>query len=144
MDFDWILKGYFLFEKQIFLILLFIICLTLITIKKKGIFKKIIKSPLIISISRVGFTMVCLSYILSNFCFCGFLLKIKFNTPTFILISLGNFIFTFAICLLINIVIELPIRIVIKKVLRWNDKNRVNLQEIKKNTNIENYEYSQI
>ena len=132
MEFNWVLKGYFLFEKHIFLILFFIICSILITIKQKGIFKRLFKSTLITAISRTGFTMVCLSYILANFSFCGFLVKIKFNIPTFIIISIGNFLIIFVICLLINIVFELPIRIFVKKILRLNNKNKDNLQESKK------------
>ena len=132
MKFNFVLKGYFLFEKHIFLILFFIICLMLITIKQKGVSRRLFKSSLITSISRAGFTMVCLSYILANFSFCGFLVKIKFNIPTFIIISIGNFIIIFVICLLINIVFELPIRICIKKILRMNNKNKINLQENKK------------
>ena len=132
MEFNWVLKGYFLFEKHIFLILFFIICLILITMRQKGIFKSLSKSTLITAISRAGFTMVCLSYIIVNFSFSGYLVKIKFNIPTFIIISIGNFLIVFVICLLINIVFELPIRIFIKKILRLNNKNKDNLQESKK------------
>ena len=131
MEFNLVLKGYFLFEKHIFLILFFIICLMLLTARKKGIIKSLIKSTLITAISRAGFTMVCLSYILVNFTFCGFLVKIKFNIPTFIIISIGNFLIVFVICLSINVVFELPIRICIKKILRLNNKNKDNLQENK-------------
>lgn len=139
MEFNWVLQGYFLCEKHIFLILFFIICLILITVKQKGVFKTLFKSSLITAISRAGFTMVCLSYILANFSFCGFLVKIKFSIPTFIIISIGNFIIIFVICLSINIVFELPIRIGIKKIFRMTNKKKYNLQESKNFDNSINF-----
>ena len=100
MDFDNVLKGYFLFEKHIFLLLFFIISLLLVTIHKKGLFKQIIRSKLVNSISRVGFLIICLSYILNNFIFCVFLLKIKLDIPIFIIFSIGNFLIIFVFCIL--------------------------------------------
>ena len=124
MELDDVLKGYFLFEKHIFLILFFIISLILITIPKKGLFKKLIRAKLVTAISRVGFSIICLSYIINNFTFCGFLIKIKFDIPNFIIISIGNFLVIFIVCILINIIVELPIRMVIKKLLRLNKKEK--------------------
>ena len=118
MDFDNVLKGYFLFEKHIFLLLFFIISLLLVTFRKKGLFKQIIRSKLINSISRVGFLIICLSYILNNFIFCVFLLKIKLDIPIFIIFSIGNFLIIFVFCILVHITFELPIRMIIKKILR--------------------------
>ena len=118
MKLDWILKAYFLFEKHIFLILFFIINIMLITFRKRGLFKKLIRSKLITAISREGFLIICLCYILNTFSFCGILLKIKFDITNFIIISIGNFLVIFMVAFLINIVFELPIRICIKKLLR--------------------------
>ena len=130
MELDNVLKFYFLFERHIFLILFFIICITLITLPRKRIFKKLINSTFVTAVSRAGFTIVCLSYILTNFSFCGFIIKIKFSIPTFIIISIGNFLIIFVVCILINIVFELPIRIFVKTILRLGiRKNKNNLQE---------------
>ena len=130
MELDNVLKFYFLFERHIFLILFFIICITLITLPRKRIFKKLINSTFVTAVSRAGFTIVCLSYILTNFSFCGFIIKIKFSIPTFIIISIGNFLIIFVVCILINIVFELPIRIFIKTILRLDKKKKKdNLQE---------------
>ena len=129
MNLDGFLKFYFYFEKHFFLILFFIICVTLITLPKSGIFKKLIRSSLITTISRSGFIIICLCYIISNFSFCGFLIKIKFNIPTFIIISVGNFVIIFVISLLLNITFELPIRIIVKKILRLGKNGKKNVQE---------------
>jgi hypothetical protein len=130
MELDNVLKFYFLFERHVFLILFFIICITLITLPRERIFKKLINSTFVTAVSRAGFTIVCLSYILTNFSFCGFIIKIKFSIPTFIIISIGNFLIIFVVCILINIVFELPIRIFIKTILRLDTrKNKDNLQE---------------
>lgn len=117
MKFNWVLQGYFLFEKHFFLIFFFIICITLITFPKNGIFDSLINSKLITVISRTGFTMVCLSYILSNFFFIG-LNKIKFSILSFVILSIGNFLIIFFISFFLNIIFELPLRRIVKKLLR--------------------------
>ena len=116
--FDTFMYVYFLFEKHIFLVLFFIINIILITLSDKGFYKSIIHLKLIYAISRSGFIMVCLSYIFSTFSLCGFLVKIKFNIPTIVLISFGNFFITFMVSILLNAVFELQLKIGIKKILR--------------------------
>lgn len=118
MKFDKTLKGYFLFERHFSLIFFFFFCLLLSSIPKKGTFRKLIKSKIVTSISRVGFTFFCLCYILSNLSFCGFLIKIKFSLSTFFIISLGNFLIIFVVCAMITITMDLPLRILIKKLVR--------------------------
>ena len=117
----------FLYYKHISLILFFLINIIIITLPKKGLYKKIINIKLFTVLSRIGFTISCLYFIFSYFSFCEFLVKIKFNIITFILISIGNFLIVIIICLCFNIIFELPLRIVIKKLLRRNkiNKNKV-------------------
>ena len=81
-------------------------------------------SKMITLISRVGFTIICLCHILTYFSFCGFLIKIKFNILSFIIVSIGIYLIIFVVSLLLNIVIELQIRIVIKKILRMKRKQK--------------------
>ena len=117
----------FLYYKHISLILFFVINIIIITLPKKGIYKQVVNIKLFTVLSRIGFTITCLYFIFSYFSFCEFLVKIKFNIITFILISIGNFLIVIIICLFFNIIFELPIRIVIKKLLRRNkiNKNKV-------------------
>ena len=133
MKFNGILKGYFLFEKHIFLILFFIICIILITFPKNGLFYKLNSSKLITAISRTGFTIICLSHILSSFFFIG-LNKIKFSILSFLTLSTGNFLIIFFICFLINIIFELPLRRIIKKILR-NKSNQYNNKPLNRQNN---------
>ena len=113
-----ILKYYFYFERHSFLILFFIINLIMITLPKKGLYKKLISFKLNIAISRTGFIIVCLYYIFGFFYFCGFLIKLKFNFYTFFIMSIGNFLIIFFFCFIVNIVFELPLRKLIKKIIR--------------------------
>lgn len=117
-------KYYFLFAKHLYLIIFFIINLILITLPKKGLYKTLVKLKLNNALSKTGFTIICLYQILIYFSFTGFLVKIKFNLATLILISIGNFLIVFILCLLLNIVFELPTRIIIKKILRFKKKNK--------------------
>ena len=112
-------KFYFLFGKHIFIIFFFIINLILITLPKKGLYKTLVKLRLNNALSKTGFTIICLYQILAYFSFTGFLVKIKFNLSTFILISIGNFLIVFNFCLFLNIIFELPIRMIIKKIIRF-------------------------
>ena len=139
MKYNWVLKGYFLFEKHIFLLLFFIICIIMITFPKDGLFYSLISSKLITVISRTGFTIICLSHILSNFFFTG-LIKIKFSIISFITVSTGDFLIIFIISFMINIVFELPLRRIIKKISRLDSSlyNNKKKDKIIKNIRDEN------
>jgi len=117
-------KYYFLFGKHVFIIFFFIINVILITLPKKGLYKTLVKLRLNNALSKTGFTIICLYQILIYFSFTGFLVKIKFNLATFILISIGNFLIVFILCLLLNIIFELPIRIIIKKIIRFKKRKK--------------------
>ena len=116
------MKFYFLYEKHIFILLFFIINVVLITYPKKKNFKNIINSGIFIAIGRAGFTIICLYFFLSYLCFCNYFIKVKFHIPTFVLISIGNFLIIFIACFFCNIIFELPVRILVKKLLRNNIK----------------------
>ena len=122
IEFSYTLKIYFLFEKHLFIIFFFIINVILLTLPKNGFLKSLINSNFIIAISRTGFTITCLNYFSHYFSYCFFFIKVKYHIPTFILISIGNYLIIFILCFLFNIVFELPLRIIIKQLLRINKK----------------------
>ena len=115
-------KLYFLYEKHFFVLIFFIINVILITYPKKGKYKNIINSGTIIGIGRTGFTIICLYFFINYLGICNYFLKVKFHIPTFILISIGNFLIISIVCFACNVIIELPIRMAIKKLLRKNLK----------------------
>lgn len=116
------IKYLFLYEKHIFILLFFIINLMLITHPKKRNFQNIINSGIFIAIGRIGFTIICLCVFLSYLCFCNYFIKVKFHIPTFVLISIGNFLIIFIACFSFNIIFEIPLRILVKKLIRKNIK----------------------
>ena len=116
---------YFLFERHIFLIIFFMINVIMITLPKKGFYGKIVNFKIITTISRTGFSIVCMFYIFGLFSFCSFLIKLKFNFHTFFIISIGNFLMVCIHCFLINITLELTLRKGIKILLRnWFNKEK--------------------
>ena len=119
-----ILKLYFLYEKHLFIIFFFIINLILITYPKKGNYKFIINSRTVIGIGRTGFTIICSYYFMNYLGLCNFYIKVNFNIPTFFLISIGNFLMLSILCFIFNIILELPMRMAIKKLLRKNIKKK--------------------
>lgn len=118
---------YFMYERHIFLLLYFIICLLLISLQSKGFYKKIFRFKLNTAISRTGFLITCLYKIFGYFSFCSFILKIKFNLPTFFIISVGNFLIIFIVCLNLALSFELPIRRIVKKIIREKEKRKNNI-----------------
>ena len=111
-------KLYFFYEKHLFIILFLIITVISLTMTKKGIFKRLINSSFFISTSRIGFSIVCLYYILIYLLLCFILIKAKFHTQTIVLLSIGNFLLIYIYCLLINIIIEIPFTRLSKNLIR--------------------------
>ena len=113
---------YFLYEKHIFIILFLIINVILLTWSNKGLLKIISDSYFFIAVSRIGFSIICISHFFNYFSYCFFFIKVKYHLPTFMLISIGNFLLYFVACFLINVVVELPLRLMVKKILRIKRK----------------------
>ena len=109
---------YFKYEKYFFLLFLFILNILLINAKQKGFYKLLVNFNLITITSRIGHMFVFLATILCTFSFCGFLIKVKFFLTTFLLISIGNFMIITLLSTMILIAIELPLRILVKKIIR--------------------------
>ena len=117
-------KYYYLYEKHVFIIFFFIINIILLTNENNNKLNNLFNSKFMIAVSRSGFIITCLYYFLSYFSFCFFFIKVKFHMPTFILISIGNFLIIFISCFIINILIELPLRITVKKLIRMKIKKK--------------------
>ena len=113
---------YFLYEKHVFIILFLIINVILLTWSNKGLLKIISDSYFFIAVSRIGFSIICISHFFNYFSYCFFFIKVKYHLPTFMLISIGNFLLYFVACFVINVVVELPLRLMVKKILRIKRK----------------------
>ena len=113
-------KIYFFYEKHIFIILFLIMNIILLTMPKRGIFKRLINSSFFISLSRIGFTIVCIYYSFIYLLHSFILIKAQFHTQTIFLLSIGNFLLTYIICILFNIVFEIPIKKITKIIIRKN------------------------
>ena len=107
-------KIYFLYEKHIFIILFLIITIVSLTMPKRGIFKRLINSYFFISLSRIGFTIVCLYFSFIYILHSYILIKAQFHTQTIFLLSIGNFLLTYLFCIFFNIVFEIPIKKITK------------------------------
>ena len=119
---DGVSKFFFLYEKHIFIIIFFIITFIMITFPKKGAFRSFTSSRLFISISRIGFILSFGSYALSYLSFIIFSIRVKLYVPTFMIISLGNFLVFYIESFLLCAVSELPLKMLIKKLIRINRK----------------------
>ena len=116
----------FRYEKHFFMIVYFFIIVILITLPKNSALRNFMGSKIFILISRLGFIITCISYSLTYLAFLLFSLKVKLYVPAFMIISLGNFLLFFGICILIFACFEVPLRILIKKLLRINtDKSSI-------------------
>ena len=113
-------KFIFRYEKHFFMVVYFFIIIIMITLPKKGALRNFMNSKIIICISRIGFLITCVSHVFTYFSFLIFSLKVKLYVPTFMIISFGNFLLFFIICIFLCTVSEIPLRMIIKKLLRIN------------------------
>jgi len=112
----------FRYEKHFFIIVYFFMIVLMITLPKKGALRSLMSSKIFICISRIGFLITCVSHVFTYFSFLIFALKVKLYVPTFMIISFGNFLLFFVICLFLSAIFELPLKIIIKKLLRIKRK----------------------
>lgn len=108
----------FKYEKHFFIIIYFLMNAVLLTIPKKSSIRNFMSARIFIATSRIGFLITCVIQALTYISFLIFVLKVKLYVPTFALISIGNFLVFFIVCSIFTIILELPLRIVIKKLLR--------------------------
>ena len=116
------IKGIFKCEKHLYILIFTLITIIMITLPKKGAFRTFMRSRIFISISRIGFLISCVSHAMAYFSFVTFSIKVKLYVPTFAIISFGNFIVFFIICFIFDTVTELPLKMMIKKLMRINRK----------------------
>ena len=116
------LKNLFRFEKHIFILIYFLMLVIMITLPKTGSLRDFMTSKICMTISRMGFLISCISHMFTFMTFFVFSLKVKLYVPTFIIISFGNFLGFFVLCILLNIITELPLRLIVKKILRIGRK----------------------
>ena len=116
--------AWFLFrsEKHFFVLIYFFIIVFMITLPKRGALRDFMTSKLAVCISRIGFLITCIVHAFTYISFLVFSLKVKLYVPTFVIISFGNFLQFFIVCVLISALIELPLRILIKKIMRMKRK----------------------
>ena len=115
-------KYFFCIEKHIFVLIYFLMLVIMITLPKTGSLRKFMTSKICITISRLGFLISCVSHEFTFLTFFVFSLKVKLYVPTFIIISFGNFLGFFVVCILLNVIFELPLRLIVKKILRIGRK----------------------
>ena len=115
----------FLYEKIFFLFFYFIMLIFMITLPKKGIIRDLMNFKIVIALSRMGFGIICVIYATTYFAFLLFFVRVKLSIPTCFLISLGNLIFNTIVVALAYSIYELPLSILIKKILRFLDKKRI-------------------
>ena len=110
----------FRYEKHFYVFFFFIITIIVNTLPKNLDLRNFMGSRIFIITSRVGFLITCFIDAFTYFSFLIFSIKVKLYIPSFILISLGNYLAVLIICILMISVTELPLRIGIKKLMRIN------------------------
>ena len=114
----------YFFEKIINIFLfIFFTCLTLV-LSKKYLLIKAMRAPLFIPISRSGFFIACSYQSIIYFLYCLFQLKIKIGFLIIIDIFLAFYTLIIVFCILATIIVELPFRILIKNLMRDEQKDK--------------------
>ena len=112
----------FKYEKHFFILIYFCMIVIMLTLPRKGALRSLMSSKIFICISRIGFLITCVSHVFTYFSFLIFALKVKLYVPTFMIISFGNFLLFFIVCVFLSAIFDLPLKIIIKKLLRINRK----------------------
>ena len=112
------IKYLFMYEKPIFILAFFFLNVVMITLPKKGVLRDMMNSRIVIFVSRIGFLLSCCVYAFTYFSFLVSNLKVKLFVPTIMVMSFGNFLFICIECFFIYSFIELPLAILIKKIVR--------------------------
>ena len=87
-------------------------------------------SRIFVSISRLGFLITLVSHAFTYFSYLIFSIKAKLYVPTFVVISFGNFLIFFVVCAFIIFIVEFPLRILVKKILRIKREKERNKENI--------------
>jgi hypothetical protein len=118
----------FLHEKQLYMIVYFVMVIVVITLPKKCTLRTFMQSRFFIITSRMGFFITCIVEAFTYLSSLVFSIKVKLYVPTLAIISFGNFLQAFIFCFLFIVSTELPLRMLIKKLLRINrNKENINL-----------------
>ena len=118
----------FLYEKQLYMIVYFVMSIVVITLPKKCTLRTFMQSRFFIITSRMGFFITCIVEAFTYLSSLVFSIKVKLYVPTLAIISFGNFLQAFIFCFLFIVSTELPLRMLIKKLLRINrNKENINL-----------------
>ena len=120
----------FRYEKHIFILIYFMINVILLTFPKKSKIKSFMGSRIFVSISRLGFLITLVSHAFTYFSYLIFSIKAKLYVPTFVVISFGNFLIFFFVCAFIIFIVEFPLRILVKKILRIKREKERNKENI--------------
>ena len=112
------IKYLLMYERPIFILVFFFLNVVMITLPKKGVLRDMMNSRIVIFVSRIGFLLSCCVYAFTYFSFLVFNLRVKLFVPTIMVMSFGNFLFICIECFFVYSFIELPLAIVIKKIVR--------------------------
>lgn len=117
-------KNLFFLEKNVNAFLfIFFICLVLV-FPKTSLFIKVMKSGIFTSISRIGFFMLCIFKSLVYMLLCLFEIKVYMSYSIIFYMTIGIFIIVMFFGVVLTILIELPLRILIKNILKNDEKNQ--------------------
>lgn len=113
---------YVIYEKKIFLIVFMIMLLSIITYPKDTLFKYFYSSNIFSALSRVGFCYLCSMDSLVYLFYCFYHVELHFNYQNLFYVTFGLIILLGLMNIGVLILIEIPIRMIIKMIKRKNEQ----------------------
>jgi len=117
------LMTIYYWDKLINAILFSFFILLISAIHRKFLLIKILKSNFFIPVSRVGFVVTCAYQSMTFIFFCLFQLRIKNAFFIILYVAIGFYILIIIFSFIITILFELPIRIIIKNIVKTLEKD---------------------
>ena len=112
------LMTIYYWDKLINVILFSFFILLISAIQRKFLLIKILKSNFFIPVSRVGFVVTCAYQSMTFIFFCLFQLRIKNAFFIILYVAIGFYILIIIFSFIITILFELPLRIIIKNIVK--------------------------
>ena len=129
---DSIIKAFFYYEKIIFAYIFFILSIFIIVYPKDSAFIQLMKTNIFIMIERISTPFLCISEWLVYFVFSTYRFQLNLSYQNLLFLAIGITMIIIVVSLIITISIEMPIRKLVKYLLReknWGKNNHERIEE---------------
>ena len=136
-DNGWV-KFCFFSDKILFSLFFVIISMNLIVYPKDTAFKQLIKTNIFIIFERINITYLCISEWMIYFTYSKFLFQLNLSYQNLFFVSIGITIIIIGVSIVLTIFIEVPMRKLIKFLIRNKNWEKINHERLEEDLGLDN------